>query len=251
MQMFEARTALQGLRRNLLSRRAADVARVGDALRGYGRAEATPAMIDTVFCYLFDSSGIAFTYENYAAWEHLAGGRGTLDDVRFLVHEMAEVGILQREGVDFMGDQHPVGSEAHEAWLESTFEPAYMHAHAHALQIEFQFISEQLARVTEGRVQLSPVEAAAVDSTNIEARRYLLADGVPVNRHPRYREWLSRAPTPVELSPAMRHRIGLPEGRTITLEQLVRAIKQSQVTGGEFSRSSSQPLYLGPSLLPP
>lgn len=251
MQMFEARTALQGLRRNLLSRRATDVARVGEVLRGYGRAEATPAMIDTVFRYLFDSSGIAFTYENYAAWERLSGGRGTLDDVRFVVHEMAEVGILQGEGVDFMGSQHAIDSPGHHDWFEETFQPAYLRAHAQALEVEFRFVSEQISRVTEGRLQLSPAEVAAVDTGNSEARRFMLVDGVPVAEHPRYREWLGRATTPVELNPAMRQRLGLPEGRTITLEQLVRAIKQSQVTGGEFSRSSSQPLYLGPSLQPP
>ncbi|HEX8108110.1 MAG TPA: hypothetical protein VF516_10310 [Kofleriaceae bacterium] len=208
-------------------------------------------MIDAVFRYLFDSSGIAFTYENYAAWERLAGGRGTLDDVRFLVHEMAEVGILQHEGVDFMGDRYTVDSPAHEDWFKRTFEPAYARAHAQALQVEFQFISEQLARVTEGRLQLSPAEIAAVDTVNAQAREFLLVDGMPVDRHPRYREWFGRATAPVELSPAMRQRIGLPEGRDITIEQLVRAIKQAQVTGGEFSRSSSEPLYLGPSLQPP
>jgi hypothetical protein len=105
--------------------------------------------------------------------------------------------------------------------------------------------------VTDGRLQLSPAEVAAVDTVNTEAREYLIVDGVPVVEHSRYPEWRGRATTPVELSPAMRQRIGLPEGRTITLEQLVRAIKQSRMTGGEFSRSSSQPLYLGPSLQPP
>jgi len=164
---------------------------------------------------------------------------------------MAEVGVLQRNGVDFMGDRHTVGTRSHDEWFTRTFEPAYADAHAQALQVEFQFVSEQLARVTESRLQLSPAEVAAVDTVNSEARRYLLVDGVPVAEHPRYAEWRSRAITPVELSPAMRQRIGLPEGRAITLEQLVRAIKQSQVTGGEFSRSSSQPLYLGPSLQPP
>ncbi|HEX3481483.1 MAG TPA: DUF4157 domain-containing protein, partial [Kofleriaceae bacterium] len=251
MQIFEARAALQQLRRAVLSRRATDVPRVGEGLRSYGRAEATPAMIDAVFRYLFDSNGIAFTYENYAAWERLADGRGALDDVRFLVHEMAEVGILQREGADFMGTQHPIDSPAHHDWFEMTFQPAYLRAHAQALEVEFRFVSEQISRVTEGRLQLSPAEVAAIDTGNSEARRFLLVDGVPVAEHPRYREWLGRATTPVELSPAMRQRIGLPEGRTITLEQLVRAIKQSQVSGGEFSRSSSQPLYLGTSLQPP
>ena len=250
MQVFEARPALQQLRRNLLTRRAIDVPRVGEVMRGYGRTEATPQMLDTVFRYLFDSGGIAFTYENYAAWERLAGGRGTMDDVRFVVHEMAEVGALQHEGVDFMGDQHTVGSQAHDAWYTGTFEPAYARAHAQALQVEFQFVSEQISRLTDGALLLSPAEVAAVDSVNPEAREYLIVDGVPVARHAHYREWLARATSPVELSPAMRQRIGLPEGRTITLEQLVRAIKQSQVTGSGFSRSSRQPLYLGPSLQP-
>jgi hypothetical protein len=150
-----------------------------------------------------------------------------------------------------MGAQHPIRSDAHDAWFTGTFEPAYARAHALALEVEFQFVSEQISHVTEGRLQLSPAEVAAVDSVNSEARFNLLVDGAPVVEHPRYADWLGRTTTPVELSPAMRQRLALPADRAITLEQLVRTIKQSQVTGSHFSRSSIEPLYLGPSLQPP
>lgn len=98
----------------------------------------------------------------------------------------------------------------HEDWFKGTFQPAYARAHAQALQAEFQFVSEQLSRVTEGRLQLSPAEVAAVDTVNSEAREYLIIDGVTVNEHPRYAEWHERATMPVE---QLAHAHGLTSSR--------------------------------------
>jgi hypothetical protein len=45
----------------------------------------------------------SFDYVNYAAWERLASGSGTVSDARFIVHELSEIGDMQDRGVDYMG----------------------------------------------------------------------------------------------------------------------------------------------------
>ena len=81
---------MRELRTKLLARKATAVPKVADTLSKFGVKDATPDRIGEVFKYLFDSQGIAFDYENYAAWERLASGKGSINDARFLVHELAE-----------------------------------------------------------------------------------------------------------------------------------------------------------------
>jgi hypothetical protein len=216
------------LRQSLLAHQASDVKTVSRALTEFGIAEATPKAIGEVFTYIFDSSGIMFTYENYAAWSRLASGRGRVTDARFIVHELTEVGILKNSGVDFMGRSMKVDSSGHQRWMAETFDPAYMSAHKQALRAEYQFLADQLARVAGESHRLAPEVVAAIDTNGEQARQYLVsADGRTVQDHPSLPEWRLRAVEPVMISPDNAKRLGVPE-RT-TLGELLSAIREAKL----------------------
>ena len=222
------------LRKSLLARGSTDVAVVSGALQEFGIAKATPKAVGEILAYIFDSSGIAFSYENYASWSRLAAGRGRITDARFLVHELAEIGLLKNDGVDFMGRSMKIGSAAHDRWTTETFNPSYMRAHKQALRTEYQFLADQLARITGEAQRLTPEEAAAVvatfDSTGGTQACELMdtADGPTVEKHPAFSSWQHRATEPVELSPESAKRLGVPE-RT-TLGELSRAIREVRLS---------------------
>ena len=84
---------IEGLRQELLSQN--DVGKVQKAIRKLG-IRVKRGIIQTVKNYNFDSQGLGFTYENYAAWRRLVTGKGTVGDVAYIVHEIAEIEELQR-----------------------------------------------------------------------------------------------------------------------------------------------------------
>ncbi|MGH9887909.1 MAG: hypothetical protein ACREBE_20420, partial [bacterium] len=153
------------VRTALLARGPTETKAVSRVLQEFGVKEATPAAVGEIFKYLFDSSGISFSYENYVSWTRLAQGRARITDARFIVHELSEVGLLKRDGIDFMGQSHRVGTETHERWASKTFDPAYARAHKQALRVEYDFLAEQLARVRGGDERVKPEVVAAVAST--------------------------------------------------------------------------------------
>lgn len=180
--------------------------------------------IDRVRSYLFDSPGIAFTHENYAAWRRLAEGRGTAGDAAFLRHEVAEIRALERSGFDFMGRNLDGASASVQRRWQSDFRTAYMSAHREALQEEYEFLAGRVGDALQtGTVNRNVI--AAVDPLNAEGRRYMLLDGNPLTAHPGYAAWQARATQPIRITSGAAERYGLP--RDTTLADLVAAVRRS------------------------
>jgi hypothetical protein len=225
MQLGFAHKQQQILRQALLARRAIDAETIVRALQAAGVPGATHAVVDRVAVYLFDSAGIAFSYENYAAWSRLSRGTGTVDDVRFLVHEISETEILQSRGVDFTGDKIKVFTDSHKSWYTKVFSPNYASAHAEALRTEYDFLADRLNAIRSDKRPVSAEEAAAFDPTRQEGRLYMQVDGQPLKDSPDFARLQARGEERVILDEAMKGRLGL-TGADVSLSELLAAVKR-------------------------
>jgi hypothetical protein len=201
---------LEKLRTDLLARQ--DVGRVVQSLQSFG-IPADRELVDAVKRYNFDSPGIGFYHDNFAAWERLARGGATVQDAQYLVHEMAEVTelrrIQERTGFDFMGrDMERMSKNARKRW-DADFQMNYPQAHARALEVEYDFVAQEVARLTGGRVRIGRAVAAAVDPLRDEARLRMRLDGFLLIDHPDFYTWQARAREPVELGAGARERLGI------------------------------------------
>ncbi len=207
-----------------------DIGRVQQELARLG-VHADRDMIEAVKRYNFDSAGIGFYQDNYAAWKRLATGQGTPADAQYLVHEMAEVHALRqtqsRTGFDFMGRGYENMSDAQARQWQSRFNDEYLKAHRTALEAEYDFLSKHINSATNGRVNLSRNQLAAIDPTRAEARQWMLADGVPIENHHNFGQWQARGNETVQLSGSVARRLGLPPGQPVTIADLIRRIKHS------------------------
>lgn len=116
-----------------------DVAQIHAAIQGH-LPEVTPDNVQQVKTYNFNSHGIFFTVENYQAWLRLAAGNGTMNDLRYIKHELFELGLLvaQEQGLNFLGE------EAWDEEMEDKFEDRYEIAHAGAIGDEIESLAAQL-----------------------------------------------------------------------------------------------------------
>jgi hypothetical protein len=217
---------LHDLRMALLAR-TDDVPAVGQAVRRLGY-QIDDTMIATIKRYNFDSPGLAFARDNYEAWTRIAAGKGTIGDVRYVIHEAEEVGRLQavqrRTGFDFLGAGWDRMTPVQRARWRKEFandiaagsdllqRGHYYSAHGHALEREFGYMAEQAHRLSGGEVRVSAVEAAAIDMTvsGREAREFIMRDGVPLAMHADIGRWQARAGQVVTLSPEIRTALGSP-----------------------------------------
>lgn len=234
---------IEDIRLDLLARQ--DVGRVQKSMAAAG-VKVDRAMLEAVKRYNFDSAGLAFHHDNYAAWTRLATGRATVDDVRYIVHEIAEVEELRRiqaaTGFDFMGKN--VGRGQQKAWA-AQFNDHYRSAHAKALEREYDFIAEEVSRATNGRVQMSRTRAAAIDPTRDEARREMFIDGVRLKDHKRLSEWSAPASQRVEIGSSAARRLGFREGYQPTLAELVAAVKAQRLNPHAHPNANAQG-WIGP-----
>jgi hypothetical protein len=224
MVTYESAMAFRRLVRELRGRRDAEIDAVVANLAGTSAGQVDRAAIATVFDYLFDSEGIASDYLNYAGWRRVAAGMATVDDVRFLVHELEEQRAFERAGFDnplgrgFEGDD-----AARDDWRES-FDEAYMPAHREALATEAQFLADEVARLTDGALILSAGELAASDPTRGEMIQYMLVDGVPAVEHGDAPTW-DRRDERVVLPEDVAARLGLPTSATVA--NIIVAVKRA------------------------
>lgn len=221
---------VEQLRQELLKRN--DVGQIQKAMQGVG-ISVERNVLKLVKRYVFDSQGIAFTYPNYAAWRRLATAKGTIGDASYLIHEMAEVKELQQLqqqiGFDFMGkDFDEMNYEKGKQWT-SDFEKYYLSAHSKALEAEYEFIAEQISKVTNRRVKISKLQVAAIDPTREdEALMYLLVDGIPMEKHYEFNAWSKRAGQIVSLSKGTQRRLGYYVPKII-MENLIYYVKIIQI----------------------
>lgn len=223
---------VEPLRLQLLARN--DYGQVQKAMQQVG-ITVDRAVLRLVKRYNFDSPGLGFLYKNYRAWRNLATGKATLGDAAYLVHEIAEVKELQRikreTNFDFMkSDLKTAGS--FRRW-RADFRRYYLLCHSKALEAEYEFIAEQVFKVTNRRVKISTLQAAAIDPTRLigdgtedtEAYRYMLVDGMPMKRHAHFATWRRKAHQLVPLRKRAQRQLNYYR-KQITLENLIRYLKE-------------------------
>ncbi|MCG8419605.1 MAG: hypothetical protein MJE77_16865, partial [Proteobacteria bacterium] len=218
---------LEAVRQRLLAR--GDITAVLDTLRAHG-VPADRAMVEAVKRYNFDSAGLGFYYDNYAAWNRLARGQAQIRDIQYFVHEMTEVGELQRmqreTGFDFMGKGFEKMTAKRKDMWNADFGRAYGRAHNLALQAEYDFVAREVARLTGNRVRIGRTVAAAIDSTRDEARLHMRVDGVKLVNHSQFPRWQARGREMVELGRGARERLGLPHESPLYV--VVDAVRRSR-----------------------
>lgn len=225
----ELKAKVEELRQQLLHKQ--DVKNVRNALKSCGVSE-SEEIIDLVKRYNFDSSGIRFNPDNYDSWRKLANDKGTINDARYLVHEIAEVKELERikqeKKFDYMGKDKENMTRRQKGQWEEDFDNYYMQAHSKALEAEYEFIAKQVLVTTNGIISISRMVAAAVDPTRKEACIFMLVDGVVLGQHQNFSTWLSRGEETVQLNRNQRLRLKLRVNPT--LAELVRAVKQKKIS---------------------
>lgn len=219
---------IEDLRQQHLSQK--DAGKIQRALQKLGLI-VKRTTIESVKRYIFDSQGLAFTYENYAAWRRLATGQGKIADAAFLIHEITEVEELQRiqqeTGFEFMKFDFKSAKEL-KRWKHD-FNLYYKQSHSQALEAEYEFIAEQVLKVTNRAIKVSKLQAAAIDPTrNEEAWQHLWVDGVPMEEHHHFDVWLRRANEVVSLGKSTQRRLGYYR-KKITIERLIRYLKNMRI----------------------
>lgn len=165
----------------------------------------------------------------------MATKKGTIGDAAYLIHEIAEIEVLQRIqreiGFNFRKTDFKVVKELRQ-W-RNDFDRYYKQAHSKALEAEYDFIAEQVVNATNGRVKISRLQAGAIDPTRLikhgseetEAALYLLVDGIPMQFHYHYNAWRKRANEIVSLSKSTQRRLQYYR-KEITLKELIRHVKR-------------------------
>lgn len=216
----ELKEKVEQIRHRLL--RSRDIKKVKNALQDCGIV-VNDQLVNLVKRYNFDSLGITFTFDNYEAWTKLASGNGTIDDVRYFVHEMTEIKELQQTGFDFMGASWDNMTRKQKQQWNSDFEHYYMQAHSKALEAEYDFIAQQVCAVVNDNI-ISRIVAATIDPNRKEARLYMLVDGVPLEQHLNFMSWQQQGNQIVELNQRTREKLRLYQNPT--LSELVGAVKR-------------------------
>jgi hypothetical protein len=109
-----------------------DVAHVYRAIQKYFPEDyLTSDDVSLVKKYNFDGP-VAFTGENLMAWLRLAAGDGTVDDLRYIHHEIYEIKQIQR--TNFKADLQKTEPS------EDFWDNAYSPAHSEALMVEIRFL---------------------------------------------------------------------------------------------------------------
>ena len=205
-----------------------DVGRVTAALGGLG-VRVDRSMVGAIKQYNFNSPGIAMSHANYQAWQRLAQGKGQIRDAQYLVHEAAEVRELRAAaqrpgGVDFMGPGYESMSAAERARWTAKFDAEFMKAHSRALAAEYDFVAQQVAQMTNGRVRISRT-VAAVAHSRAEHPSSCSSTASSSSSTATFPQWQARAGQTVEIGRGLQEHLRL--GPTPTLRDLVHAIRHA------------------------
>jgi hypothetical protein len=206
-----------------------DAGRVQNSLSDFG-IKADRNLLEAVKKYNFDSKGIVFMKDSYDSWKRLAKREGTVNDARYVVHELRKVRELQKiqqeTGFDFMGKNvEKLPREEKNQW-RSDFDKYYGEAHSKALETEYDFLAREIKTATNNRTQVSRNIVVASDPTRDEALRNMIVDRKPLNEHSDFYKWQQKGSMPVDVGASARERLGLPKTRNITLKELIDAVKR-------------------------
>jgi hypothetical protein len=217
---------VEGMRQTLLAR--VDTGRIQHNLQKFG-IKADREMIEAVKRYNFDSQGIFMNYTNYAAWNRLAQDKRTVSDAAYIVHEIAEIKMLQRvqqeTGFDFIGRTYSEMSRAQKGHWKSTFEQVYHASHRQALEAEYDYIAQMVSNITGNRVRISRYVAAAADKERIEGQMHMFADGVQMKEHTHWTNWATQAKQPVDIGSKTRERLGFLRNETVSLTKIIEKVR--------------------------
>jgi hypothetical protein len=221
---MDIQNAVRGLRLKLLANRDAEIAGAYKVMKQYG---ATQEQVAEMFEYLFNSRGLAFTSDNYIQWRQLSSGHPTVDNVRFLVHELHELDDLKRGGFGDPtgGDLTAARGTPEDAAWGDRFGAAYLESHSGALYHEAEFVAGEVSRLTDGEVNLTALEYAGSDPQRAqEFLDYMRIAEQKFGSHPDLRAF-QRGDEPVTLSPEVAARLGLSNPQT-TVKAVIAAVKQ-------------------------
>lgn len=87
--------------------------------------------------------------------------------------------------------------------------------------------------MTNGRVEISKLQAASIDPTRLigdqtadtEGSRYMLVDGMPIKRHAHFETWLGNADKFVLLRKSAQRKLNY-NRKSITLKNLIGYLKE-------------------------
>lgn len=223
----ELQSKVEHLRQQLLSN-SSDVKKVRDAVKNYG-ISINEQLIALVKRYNFDSPGICFTPDNYYSWKRIANQEGTINDMRYLIHEIEEVEelkrIQQKTGFDFIGTRRDKMTSRQKQQWGTDFNTYYMQAHSKALEAEYDFIANQASIfLTNSSILIQRNIAAAIDPNRHEAHLYMLVKGLPLEEHPDFNNWQMYGEEIIVLT--RKQRMCLRIMRNPTLAELVKLVKQ-------------------------
>jgi len=220
----ELQSKVEHLRQQLLGNDS-DVKKVRNALKHYD-ISVNEQLIALVKRYNFDSPGISFTPDNYDSWTRVANQKGTINDMRYLVHEIEEVEelkrIQQQTGFDFIGTRRDEMTRRQKQRWEADFDTYYRQAHSKALEAEYDFIAQQV--FVNSSISIQRNVAAAIDPNRDEARLYMLVNEFPLEEHPNFSNWQMRGNETVKLTRKQRMHLRIKVNPT--LAELIRSVKQ-------------------------
>jgi hypothetical protein len=222
----DAKDAFRKLVREFLARRAQEVDAVLNQLKhigGTGFSNVSHHQMEEIFDYLFNSHGIELNYSNYAAWRRVAIGRGTVDDLRFLRHELEELKLLHEGGLQDVTGRGVPEEQLYE-WQRKFLHEHYLPAHRKALDAELEFLGQEIERLTKGHIRLSTEEVAMSDLTRSEGREYALRDDVSIEEHEHAEKWNRRAEK-ARLSPEIARSLGI--SAETSIGEIIQAVKAS------------------------
>lgn len=204
------------------------------------------AALDRVLRYMFDSQGIAFLPENHQWWQRLASGRATVHDLRILVHELEEnvrfEEIRRETGFDYMGAGFVDMSSTEQRQWQADFNRHYeQDAHVRALEEEYTFLAQEIARQTNGRVRLGRNIVAAIDPLRAEGRDLIREGGYPLIDNINFERWSARGAEVVDVGSTVQRRLGLLDPNA-TLAEIVAAVQRRRLDpGGSAGRPFEAP----------
>ena len=120
---------------------------------------------------------------------------------------------------------------------ENQFNTIYDKAHQEALQAEYRWLRDKVGEISGIELSLSEVAVGDGDrlGTNISRHYHSISgddfknnrpwiDGMPIDKHPSFRIWETRAESQINISESVRKKLGL-ETKQVEIFKLISAVK--------------------------
>lgn len=155
-----------------------DIAKVYAAIaRYFPEGYLTLEDVAKVKTYNFDGP-VAFTAENVMAWLRLAAGEGTVDDLRYIHHEIYEIKQIEKKegGPEIVKNKEP----------DESFGDFYEPAHGAALMVEIRFLTHAVNLIYNKNYTWQQVAASDIERREDFLSALYGADGKKTPLNDRY-----------------------------------------------------------------